>query len=106
MARSDLPARDHANLPDILPEPGHIALSDLSDALTLGWRDFRRAPAFGLIFSAFYVLGGWALASNMPSAMRWTSPPSASRRASRWKPPASCVSSLNSGSGRSRPWRW
>ena len=63
MARSDLPARDHANLPDILPEPGHIALSDLSHALTLGWRDFRRAPAFGLIFSAFYVLGGWALAS-------------------------------------------
>lgn len=63
MTRSDLPARDPQNLPDSIPEPGPLALSDLSDALTLGWRDFRRAPAFGLLFSAFYVLGGWALAS-------------------------------------------
>ncbi len=63
MTRSDLPARDPHTLPDTIPEPGPIALSDLSDALTLGWRDFRRAPAFGLLFSAFYVLGGWALAS-------------------------------------------
>ena len=47
MTRSDLPARDHHSLPDEIPEPGRIALSDLSDALTLGWRDFRRAPAFG-----------------------------------------------------------
>lgn len=63
MTRTDLPAHDHRNLPDDIPEPGRIALSDLSGALTLGWRDFRRAPAFGLMFSAFYVLGGWALAS-------------------------------------------
>ncbi|VDS09281.1 hypothetical protein PARHAE_02479 [Paracoccus haematequi] len=63
MTRPDLPARDDHNLPDDIPEPAQIALSDLSAALTLGWRDFRRAPAFGLMFSAFYVLGGWALAS-------------------------------------------
>ncbi|MCZ0961130.1 DUF2189 domain-containing protein [Paracoccus benzoatiresistens] len=49
--------------PDELPEPSQIALSDLSDALARGWRDFRRVPAYGLGFSAFYVLGGWALAS-------------------------------------------
>ena len=63
MTRSDLPARDRHAGPDKIPEPRRIGLPDLSDALTLGWRDFRRAPAFGLIFSAFYVLGGWALAS-------------------------------------------
>lgn len=63
MTRSDLPARDHRSLPDEVPEPGRITLSDLSDALSLGWRDFRRAPVFGLMFSAFYVLGGWVLAS-------------------------------------------
>ncbi|WP_230312289.1 DUF2189 domain-containing protein [Paracoccus lichenicola] len=72
MTRSDLPVRDHADLPDAIPEPGHITLSDLSDALTLGWRDFRRAPAFGLMFSAFYVLGGWALASvALASGQDW-----------------------------------
>lgn len=63
MTRSDLHARNQANLPDELPEPGHLTLPDLSAALTLGWRDFRRAPVFGLLFSAFYVLGGWVLAS-------------------------------------------
>ena len=72
MTRSDLPARDHHNLPDEIPEPRHIALSDLSQALTLGWRDFRRAPVFGLVFSAFYVLGGWALASvALASGQDW-----------------------------------
>lgn len=63
MNRSDPYDRAHPGLPDKLPEPGHISLKDLSRALTLGWRDFRRAPIFGLAFSAFYVLGGWALAS-------------------------------------------
>ena len=63
MNRSDPYDRAHPGLPDKLPEPGHISLKDLSRALTLGWRDFRRAPVFGLMFSAFYVLGGWALAS-------------------------------------------
>ncbi len=67
-----MPARDHADLPDEISEPGRIALSDLSQALTLGWRDFRRAPAFGLMFSAFYVLGGWALASvAFASGQEW-----------------------------------
>ena len=72
MTRSDLPARDRHAGPDKIPEPRRIGLPDLSDALTLGWRDFRRAPAFGLIFSAFYVLGGWALASvALASGQDW-----------------------------------
>ena len=63
MTRSTPHLRAHADDPDPLPEPQQIALSDLSQALSLGWRDFRRAPVFGLLFSAFYVLGGWAIAS-------------------------------------------
>ncbi|MCA8882700.1 MAG: DUF2189 domain-containing protein [Rhodobacteraceae bacterium] len=40
------------------PELATLHLSDLWAALGAGWRDFRRAPGFGLIFSAVYVLGG------------------------------------------------
>lgn len=60
MARSDTTHGPKAE-PDLLPDPARIGLSDLRLALALGWRDFRRAPAFGLLFSAFYVLGGLAL---------------------------------------------
>lgn len=57
------PAPDRpVDLPDELPEPARIGLPDLGDALTAGWRDFRKAPAFGLFFAAFYVAGGLVLA--------------------------------------------
>ncbi|MDP5305529.1 DUF2189 domain-containing protein [Paracoccus spongiarum] len=48
--------------PDELPEPVQIGLPDLGAALSAGWADFRRAPAFGLLFAAFYVAGGLVLA--------------------------------------------
>lgn len=35
-----------------------ITREDLRAALDLGWRDFKRAPGFGLVFSSVYVLGG------------------------------------------------
>lgn len=47
----------------ILPEPEVIGLSMIRHALGAGWRDFLRAPAFGLFFSAFYVAGGLVLAA-------------------------------------------
>jgi uncharacterized membrane protein len=40
------------------PEIQIVTFGDLSTALGRGWRDFLRAPAFGLFFSLFYVLGG------------------------------------------------
>lgn len=48
--------------PDHIPDPVRIGLPDLADAVSAGWRDFRRAPAFGLLFSAFYVAGGLVMA--------------------------------------------
>lgn len=72
MTRSTLPSRAPADDPDPLPEPRSLAMSDLTQALSLGWRDFRRAPVFGLVFSAFYVLGGWAIASvALASGREW-----------------------------------
>ncbi|MCT4333545.1 DUF2189 domain-containing protein [Paracoccus sp. YLB-12] len=60
------------DLPDELPAPVKIGMRDISDALSAGWRDFRRAPAFGLLFSAFYVLGGMAIAAvALASGREW-----------------------------------
>ena len=44
-----------------LPEINRLTRADLAHALRAGWRDFRRAPAFGLFFSAVYVLGGFLM---------------------------------------------
>ncbi|MEJ6401648.1 DUF2189 domain-containing protein [Yoonia sp. 2307UL14-13] len=38
-----------------------LQVADLRAALSAAWRDFRRAPQFGLFFSAVYVLGGFVL---------------------------------------------
>lgn len=45
-----------------------LSAKDIRDALAAGWRDFLAYPAYGLFFSAFYVLGGLGLVyglSNM-----------------------------------------
>ena len=47
--------------PDPLPEIGEVAVSDIGEVLKLGWRDFLRAPLFGIFFSAVYVAGGLLL---------------------------------------------
>lgn len=66
-----IPEREPPPLPDPAPDPGPdeiplpaiIGMGTIGQVLVEGWRDFRRAPAFGLLFAAFYVLGGWVLAT-------------------------------------------
>ncbi|PVH30068.1 DUF2189 domain-containing protein [Pararhodobacter oceanensis] len=45
-------------LPSLIPEPSPITTGDLIAVLKLGWRDFTRAPLYGITLSAVYVLGG------------------------------------------------
>lgn len=53
--------------------------SDLAAALRLGWADFRRAPAYGLFFSAVYALGGLFLlfVLGVSGQVWWTLPAAA-----------------------------
>jgi len=44
--------------PSTIPEPANLSPVVLREVLALGWRDFRRAPLYGIVFSAVYVLGG------------------------------------------------
>lgn len=48
---------------DRIPDPALIGVGAITDSLRAGWRDFCRAPAFGLFFALFYVLGGLVLAA-------------------------------------------
>lgn len=57
------PEPDSPAGPDEIPEPAEIPISAIAASLAAGWHDFRRAPAFGLLFSAFYVAGGLVLAA-------------------------------------------
>ncbi len=44
------------------PQLYPMTFSKLAEAVRLGWRDFRRAPRCGVVFSAAYVLAGWVMA--------------------------------------------
>ena len=43
------------------PEVARLSFADLRAALAAGWRDFTRAPQFGLFFALVYALGGFAM---------------------------------------------
>lgn len=55
-----------------VPEIGTLTLAELYAALAMGWRDFRRAPAFGLFFSGVYVVAGLALVYFGAGTLAWT----------------------------------
>ena len=74
------PEPERQPLPDPMPDPGPddipylgvVGIDAIWSALQAGWRDFRRAPAYGLFFSAFYVAGGLVLAAvAMASGQEW-----------------------------------
>ena len=47
--------------PSPLPDVAVLGTDDIRAALAAGWADFRRAPAFGILFGAVYALGGLTL---------------------------------------------
>ena len=57
-----------------MPEVLELEAEDLLYALKSGWRDFLRAPLFGLFFSLVYVLGGWLIlwAMTAKGQIWWT----------------------------------
>lgn len=54
------------------PEIGTVTFWELIRALREGWRDFTRAPMYGLFFSAFYVLCGAGLIFWGAGTFTWT----------------------------------
>ena len=61
------------------PERVEVLAADISDvraALAAGWRDFRRAPIYGIFFALVYVLGGWGIvaAMSVQGQVWWTIP--------------------------------
>lgn len=64
------------------PDPvaiNRVGFADLKASLAAGWRDFRRAPLYGLMFALVYVLGGWLVfwALTTQGQIWWTLPAAA-----------------------------
>ncbi|MGY6549805.1 MAG: DUF2189 domain-containing protein [Roseinatronobacter sp.] len=58
--------------PSQVPVAQHIPVTALGHALRAGWHDFRRAPLYGIAFSAVYVIGGLVLyAIFMAAGQSW-----------------------------------
>ncbi|NNF71382.1 MAG: DUF2189 domain-containing protein [Rhodobacteraceae bacterium] len=58
--------------PSPIPEIGRLTLHEIWASLRAGAYDFRRAPAFGLFFSGFYVLVGVGLILVDAGTFVWT----------------------------------
>lgn len=65
--------------PPAVPEVNSVTFADLRACLAAGWRDFTRAPLYGLFFAAVYVAGGWLIlwAVTAKGQIWWTLPASA-----------------------------
>lgn len=64
---------DTFDAPEASPRPdvAELSLSDIRYALAQGWRDFRKAPQFGLFFSGVYVLGGFLMILLSAGHVTW-----------------------------------
>lgn len=54
------------------PVVQRLVLADIGAVLRAGMRDFRRAPQFGLFFSAVYVVGGFLMLWVGAGHVTWT----------------------------------
>jgi uncharacterized membrane protein len=43
------------------PELRPARMTDIPEALRLGWKDFMAKPLYGIAFASFYVLAGWVM---------------------------------------------
>ncbi|WP_417243264.1 DUF2189 domain-containing protein [Celeribacter sp.] len=55
-----------------LPQVARLSFRDLREVLAAGWHDYRRAPQFGLFFSAVYVLIGLGFVVFNAGTVLWT----------------------------------
>ncbi len=62
----------HDLAPSPVPEIGRVTLHELWTCLKAGFDDFRRAPLYGLFFSAFYVAVGFVLLMLGAGTFVWT----------------------------------
>ena len=58
--------------PSPIPEIAKVSLHEVVTSLKAGLSDFRAAPLFGLVFSAFYVITGLILLWIGASTFLWT----------------------------------
>jgi uncharacterized membrane protein len=58
--------------PSAPPEIQDVTFADIRAVLAQGWRDYRAAPAFGLFFSAVYVVAGVLLVVFGAGTLPWT----------------------------------
>lgn len=63
---------DRMGAPSPIPEIGRVTLHEIWTCLRAGVDDFRRAPLFGLFFSAFYVVVGFVLLVLGAGTFVWT----------------------------------
>ena len=55
-----------------VPKIGRVTLAEIFASLRAGLYDFRRAPVYGLVFSAFYVVIGFVLLMLDAGTFVWT----------------------------------